>query len=183
MKNLLAAIASLSLFAAAPACARDVVPEEAIVQVDCATVLGTTSGTATHVGNGLYTTADHVVNQGVCSVGGVLVQNLTHDTAHDFATFSAPPRKTSVRYTCRGFKRGEDYFAAGYPDGLGFLILEAWTATKFKSDGYQVFVGNAYPGMSGGPLINGAGKMVGIVNMRWPTQSMPLRSTILCKGK
>lgn len=156
------------------------VVEDAIVRVTCDVAGGRSVGTASHVGNGVYTTADHVVDQGTCTVKGQAIYNIKSDKVHDFATFAGPVLKDRVKFTCRNFRSGRHYLAVGYPGRLSFQVMEAWNSTPFQLAGYRVFVGNGYPGMSGGPVLDKNGHMTGIVNMRWPTRSMPLRSTHLC---
>ena len=157
--------------------------ERAIVQVFCKRADGNTaSGTAFKVGRNSYITANHVTASGLCYVGGERITVTSSDFEKDYATFQGPASDVVLKADCKGFRAGEVYIARGYPGGMPFNIQAPWTAMDYVMDGFQVFTGEGIPGMSGGAVIDRRGVAVGLVNKRWPTRSMPLRSTSFCRG-
>lgn len=154
--------------------------EAAIVMVKCQKARGMASGTAFKVGRDSYITAAHVVAGGTCSIEGVPVAVTSFDERRDYATFTGPASDVTIKARCDGFKSGRTYIARGFPGGQPFNMYTPWLATRSKLGGFNVFFGDGLPGMSGGPVIDESGSVVGIVNMRWPTRSMALRYTSFC---
>lgn len=148
----------------------------ATVRVDC----GFSAGTAVKIGVDRYITAAHVVDSPLCSVGGVPLTNVSVED-HDFATFTSKSSADFTKVSCKGYKTGEYYLAKGYALGGFESVSIPWLATEFIQAGYRVFMGEGVPGMSGGPLVNRRGEVVGVVNMRWPSRSVALRDTSVCK--
>lgn len=149
----------------------------AIVRVSCGRVMGT----AWKINEDTYVTADHVISEGGCSVGGEPISDVRVDPDKDFATFIGPKTPYRVKYSCGGFNAKEEYLAVGYAFGFFHKTFQPWIASVFKQGGYQSFIGESIPGMSGGPVLNEWGKAVGIVNMRWPARSRELKDTFICK--
>lgn len=149
----------------------------AIVQVQC--LEGT--GTAVHIGNGKYASARHVVSMFMCTVNGEPVKDVKlSDEDKDFGTFSGPRLPVKMKYSCSGYKAGKDYLAIGHAFGLPRLTANPWIASPFRIGWQHAFVGEAIPGMSGGPVVDEKGILIGVVNMRWPARSIALRDTELC---
>lgn len=175
MKRALLAVAALLLATPVSMAAEPFsLDESAVVYVDC----GMKSGTAVRIGPTEYVTAAHVVTDDVCRVNGEVIHPRI-DGSQDFATFSGPRGKYLKKY-CRDFAKDETYLAVGYAMGAPFLTSTPLMATEMKSGGMRVFVGETIPGQSGGPVIDRSGRVVGIVNMRWPARSVPLRNTSVC---
>jgi hypothetical protein len=180
------AVALAALLCAAPTTSEAGPPpyshdEAAIVRVFCTNPLGTSVGTAVKVGPGEYITAAHVVDSGQCHIGIVPIVVTHLDKLRDFATFTGPVSAAVVRISCDGFKPGRVYEARGFAGGEFTNISFPWQATELASWPWTVFVGEAIPGMSGGPLIDRKGRVTGVVNMRWPARSLPLSRTGLCQ--
>lgn len=154
--------------------------ENAIVLVACQRPQGWLQGSAFKVGPDTYVTAAHVVRDGPCAVDGIRIAVTSLDNAHDYATFIGPKNSAIIRTSCKGFQAGRIYIARGYPAGFNGNIIAPWTAVGATVDGFDIFSGEAIPGMSGGPVINGQGEAVGVVNRRLPSSSMPLKDTGYC---
>lgn len=157
--------------------------EAAIQLIYCQRVDGAASGTAFKVGPTYYLTARHVVLGGQCSIGGVPVTINTMDEKHDFATLTGPASPHILATNCRGFHSGQTYLARGFPGGQSYNIFMPMIASALSVGGFRTFTGaDVIPGMSGGPVMDTQGRVTGIVNMRWPSRSMPLSSTGFCRG-
>lgn len=181
MKVSVAFAAALACVSASPAPGAYLHDEAAIVLVGCIRPGGNVTGSAFKVGPDTYITAEHVVSQGVCFVAGQRVTVTSTDERTDYATFTGPASPAVLRTTCAGFKPGRTYVARGYPGGGSYNIFAPWQAVNAKIRGFQVFMAaDSIPGMSGGPLLDETGAAVGVVSMRWPARSMPLKGTTFC---
>lgn len=156
--------------------------EAAVVQVKCRKPNGITAGSAFKVSRDTYITAAHVLMGGTCYVEGQLVQLTGLNLKEDYASFRGPANDTVMAADCSGFRQGETYLARGFPGGSSYKIAAPWLATGFVQEGFNVFFGDAIPGMSGGPLIDERGVAVGLVAMHSPTRAMPLVRTGYCQG-
>ena len=150
---------------------------DAVVPMDCLV----TVASAVKIGTDLYITAAHVVAGHSCTIYGNAITDIKTAPDQDFATFRGPSSPVTAKYTCKGYKGGEEYLAIGYADGLPFLSYMPWIASHFHFDDQQAFTGEAIPGMSGGAVIDQSKRVVGIVNRRWPARSIPLKDTSICK--
>lgn len=154
--------------------------ENAIVMVKCQKARGIGSGTAFKVGHNSYITAAHVMAGGTCWVDGQPVTVTSFDDRRDYATFTGPASDVTIKASCDGYRAGETYIARGFPGGQPYNIYTPWMATKSMLGGFNILFGEGIPGMSGGPVIDESGAVIGLVNMRWPTRSMALRYTSFC---
>lgn len=156
--------------------------EAAIVRVYCQRDGGAVTGTAFKVSTSGYITARHVTVGGVCFVAGQRVTMTSEDERTDYATFIGPESPAVLKASCGGFKAGRTYVARGYPGGGTYNIFAPWHALNMRLGLFQVFAASdSIPGMRGGPVIDEAGTVRGVVNMRWPARSMPLSRTGYCK--
>lgn len=142
-------------------------------------------GTAFRLGS-LVVTAAHVTSRRVCRIEGREIA-AEDEFGLDFATLSGLPIGKGMKINCEGFVPGRWYHAVGYAGGNPWQMTVTVLATWEKADngvrillGYPTFI----PGMSGGPVMNGAGEVVGIVNSYWRGQpysgSRELKDTSLC---
>lgn len=157
--------------------------EAAIVLVRCYKPTGNVTGSAFKVSERGYITAHHVVDGGICTVGGQVVTVTAMDDKRDYAAFIGPASSHVLRPSCAGFKPGTVYAARGFPGGSGYNIFTPWLAIRAVWGGFNVFAAaDSIPGMSGGPILAPDGRVTGIVNMRFPPRSMSLSNTGYCKA-
>lgn len=141
------------------------------------TTLAGSIGSAIHIGNGYAITAEHVV------AGGSAVQYQTSrgaekrpvDVLWASAEFDVAlirlrdaPRIAAAPVTCRAAIRGEPIKAYGNPLGLPFfetsgMISIAIPATIDRWKSSIVFSAPIAGGMSGGPLLDAQGHLLGII--------------------
>lgn len=156
--------------------------EAAIVRVYCKQLVGASAGTAFKVSTTGYITAAHVVNTGFCSVGGMPISLTSYDAASDYATFLGPASPAILRASCEGYRPGQLYAARGYPGGGTYNIFTPWLALNMRQGLFDTFfASDAIPGMSGGPILDERGTVIGLTNMRFPPRSIPLSRTGYCK--
>ena len=153
----------------------------AIVRVQCTVPDGWIIGTADKISANRYITANHVIAKGQCTVAGEPITITERDQDLDFAQFTGPSTPDFMPISCRGFKATKIYMARGYAGG-GFALFELpWLASAVVQGSQQLFLGDAIPGMSGGPVIDKGGQIVGIVNQQLAARSLPLNKTSLCE--
>lgn len=169
----LLAVTLLSSAAPAPAVR---VNDSAIVRVECTQSVGT----AFRVSANKYVTAAHVVRGTKCRIDGKSVENVKM-YPDDLATFTSEATAPGVvKLDCSGFVPEKHYLAVGHAFGNYFLTYEPLIAAPFVQANQQTFVGEVIPGMSGGPVLNIRGEVVGIVSRRWPARSTQLKDTEVC---
>lgn len=162
---------------------------------------GRASGTAFVIRENILVTAAHVVDE-KCkdSATGLPVRAYYVDWDNDFAlvTMDTGPLTDVMEYKCDGFTAGERYSAIGFSGGLRLretrlvasglrtglngLIRINKTETRPSIHLYELN-GNIYRGMSGGPVIDEEGIVVGInstTDDNGHGGSRELRDTILC---
>jgi hypothetical protein len=143
-------------------------------------------GTAFEAG-GRMISVNHVTSLSNCHIGSDPVVP-TPEGDLDFSTIALPAQ--GFRVNCEGFKNGEYYWAVGYADGnpIQRVTTLVGTGERDPGNGEALLLGDptVIPGMSGGPIFNSAGEVVGTVNMYsqiFPISlSRELKDTSLCQG-
>ena len=143
-------------------------------------------GTGFRIADGRWVSVAHVTNNLACSIHGMPLG--AKDEPGDFSITDYEGKAGGFPVNCEGFKPGEYYFAIGYAGGFEWQTMTRHMATyKLSDDGYRILLGSptVIPGMSGGPILNAKGEVVGTVNMYskiYPLSfSRELKDTSLCK--
>jgi hypothetical protein len=147
-------------------------------------------GTAFRIGPTTFLSVAHVTDGKDCTIDGEPF-TFANDGELDFAVIEVPTlrRGGAMRINCDGFVVGDYYFASGYAFGHPWQRTVTIRATGVARDGYRYLWGTptVIPGMSGGPVMNARGEVVGLVNMYSPwlplSFSLPLSETSMCKGE
>lgn len=172
MKRILACAAAILLAVSTSSCTvlqAKTSPETSVVKVE----LPTGHGSGVHIGDGYILTAAHVAEKaktvklrsegGKAVEGAVLWVNSAYDIAlikTDESAFGSSP------LSCSEAQRGETITAMGNPLGIEFVSSTGRIAGKPRKVGpwESVFVTDMtiVMGMSGGPVFNEAGEVIGI---------------------
>ena len=187
MKVALAFLAAMALTSATKAPERlgptDLYPQ--VRQVACAGSLRT----AFRIKGGKLVSVNHVTRAQACSIDGLPIGRVDADPDLDFSVIEAAGQN-GFPISCEGYKPGQWYFAIGFAKGYRWQTMLMVLATFQKSaNGQQILIGvpTFIPGMSGGPVLNAKGEVVGTVNaynsIFGLSFSRPLSDTALCKAK
>ena len=150
------------------------------------------SGTAFKIADGRWLTVAHVADNTGCTIDSKPITVLEMDGAGDFAIIDVPDnRRGGIEVNCNGFRDREWVWGVGHGRGLRepqivaarYSTLLTWLYSK----NWGILEGNRYvPGMSGGPVLDQTGRVVGLVNAYGIYQrisfSRQLRDTSICRG-
>lgn len=155
----------------------------AVTRISC----GDSMGTGFWVGPDRIVTAAHVVSNGPCSIEGEPVETVRVDGDLDIAELRGPSNPQPLSLDCDDYSTGRVYRAVGHAMGANNPITQVLRATRYRSDidngnHLRVFEGEVYPGMSGGPMVDRYGKVVGVTLRRWPARSRELNDTWICQA-
>jgi S1-C subfamily serine protease len=175
-------------------------PIKSVRKIRC----GEGHGTGFAISDKLIVTANHVTTNRTCVDGETSLPlfPVYENPEQDFAvmSFHEPQKQIpAMRVNCRGFEPEKTYYSMGFP-GVGFqdLMITRLMATKDVSpDNHQSFQGTPMSrmrqlkgviiqGMSGGPILDTRGRVVGINNATehgyYRGLSRPLSQTYLCQA-
>lgn len=161
------------------------------------------SGTIFYIGNDTFITAHHVVeNRPLCrdyfTKEEMVIDRVSE--RHDLATVKFKNLtglgSHGMKISCKGFKKGKTYNSFGFALGTVFVMNNFKATGKFTKADYKVneklyvgmreLKGMLIPGMSGGPIIDAAGNVVGINNVTshagTKAFSYELKDTFLCNS-
>lgn len=195
MKPILAIAAALFLVAPAPAATPNVpvVPSPYFIKLDLVEqiICADRTGSGARIDGDLVLTAEHVIEGGPCTIGGALVEVVHVDRKADMAVLRTARRSfTRIALSCAPFREGRAYYAIGYAFGSDFVV-QRLMGTKSKTpegrwQGQALLRGQVFHGMSGGPIVDENGGLVGIINAVSKSGvalsvSKPLAETYLCR--
>ncbi|USN15020.1 serine protease [Brevundimonas phage vB_BpoS-Domovoi] len=137
------------------------------------------TGTGTIIARNRILTAAHVVDKNAaCLFKDRLVAVAYIDRRLDTAVLTADLGDTPVTpVNCDGLRAGVEYLGFGYAHGVDFAAQRLTFAGGYADQRLKtgeiahhqaLLGGEAHPGMSGGPIVNGAGEVVAIFNTGGP---------------
>lgn len=163
-------------------------------------VCGGQTGSAFYIDETTIVTANHVAENNTCVDRGSTnnrsreIEVIARDSTGDVAVLRGPRVSRDRAYTinCDGFIPGERYYGAGYvQDGSQYRSVPMTArneAYRVDLDGQTTLGsldGSVQQGMSGGPIVNDRGEVVGIITAQPRdntniTLSQEMRDTRFC---
>ncbi len=163
-----------------------------IPRISCVGLKGGMIGTGIVIDSDRVLTARHVVEEGYCNADGIPFDRISGlEGAIDFVDVKLSmdvPMPFRALVSCEGFKEGDLYLATGYALGGARAVTQMVIGSKSKDGGRRTYLrGSFTPGMSGGPVSDMRGRIVGIVNAYSEkgvtlAYSIALKDTHVCRG-
>lgn len=150
------------------------------------------TGTGFKISDGRWLSVDHVTSIGGCTMDGKPITVTYADPHGDFSVFTvADRRRGGIAVNCGGFADAKWYHGIGHGGGLitpqAKAVRYSALFTLFGSKRWGVLEANRFvPGMSGGPVLDQTGRVVGTVNayglLERISFSRELKDTVICQG-
>lgn len=144
--------------------------------IECSNSKIGNTGSGVVIGKNIVLTALHVVYASNCVIDNQPVKIISSSISEDVAIVSVKllTNSTIARYSCDGFKKGVKYVSFGFAGSSAkyepLIAVNNTVSTNpnekfpFQVDNLSVLKGIILHGMSGGPIIDGNGIIVGINN-------------------
>jgi len=144
---------------------------DAVPEIICVGPDGAVSGSGSYIESTYVLTAAHVVSGRQCMIDDKPIETIYLDGKNDLAVVkTSEPGTALMTISCARLKAGDEAFAVGYANGTDFVAqrLQAIGRTVPSKNasfgGEAIYRGRIFHGMSGGPVVDGNGSLVGIVN-------------------
>lgn len=150
-----------------------------IIQITC----GSRTGTAVVIDRNVLLTVYHVTGEDSCTHDGKTFTTLYWNRGLDIAVLAGDTtNRPAIPLRCDGYSTDEEVFMIGYAGGKDFAVTRG-IASRNYFNGYDVKTGQpfsrvrilnarSYRGMSGGPVLDKKGYVVGLINAV-PTRNEP----------
>ena len=115
---------------------------------------------------GIYLTADHCLEEGAPTIDGEATTIVMRDSTYDVAVLKADVVRPALPLGVEAPLLGESIVTAGYAYGFSSLsVRSAIVSTLVDMAGVQkvIYDNPTIQGMSGGPIVNEWGDVIGIV--------------------
>lgn len=146
---------------------------DAILQISCVGPEGHDLGSGSIISHDRVLTAAHVVRgTDSCMIRGQAAKVIFEDDKLDVAVLAADLGRTPVmQVSCDDFVKDRPYFAIGYAQGQDFALqvltsTGAYGSIKTNEGAFlhgALFDGRVFGGMSGGPVVDTLGHVIGVV--------------------